>query len=196
MLETPLYGKFQREDTRLVFGPPAPYTVLVRVCIGFGAFMVLYGLFCQATGRPSPIYPQWWAFIGILVVGAGCFAALSLQSIVFDLREKTYTRRQGPGILPRVTRGPTSNIDALVAISEPNARMMTNGVTYHLVLHWKGNVEPIMVLQQDTRQLVSGQPLGVGALQILQRGERYARAIGVPYFDNTNFASKNPVSIW
>lgn len=196
MLETPLYGKFQREDTRLIFGPPAPYTILVRACVAGGAAMMGYGLIAGGTGMATPMYPGWWVFIGLLVVGAGTMAALSLQSMVFDLREKTYVRRQGPGFLPRTTRGSTASLDAIVAISEPNSRMLQGGVTYHLVLHWKGESEPIMVLQQDTRVLPPGQPLNLGAANLLQRGDRYARALGLQFYDNTHFASKCPVPIW
>lgn len=196
MLETPLSGKFQREDTRLIFGPPAIYTNLVNGCLGLGGLMLLYGVVCKAAGRPTPLYPEWWVLIGMLILGAGCLAALSLPSIVFDLREKTYTRRQGPGTFQRISKGPLSRLDAIVAIAEPNSRMMSGGVTYHLVLHWKEHAEPFMVLQQDTRQTVNGQPLNIAASQLLHQGERYARAIGVQYFDNTHFASKNPVTIW
>jgi hypothetical protein len=161
-----------------------------------GGAMILYGLFCLVTGYPSTLWPQWWIGIGFLVLAAAALATLSLPSITFDLREKVYTRRQGPGTFQRVTRGPTSNLDAIVAVAEPNSRMRAGAVTYHLVLHWKGEAEPLMVLQQDTRQLVNGQPLNIAAAQILQRGERYARALGVRYFDNTHFASKCPVPIW
>lgn len=196
MLETPLYGKFQREGKRLVFGPPAMYDHLVKGVGGLGAMMAIYGLFSSATGGATPVYPMWWVLIGTLLLGAAGLAAASLQSISFDLRERVYLRRQGPGMFPRITRGPISALDALVAISEPNSRLISGGVTYHLVLYWKGQQEPLMVLQQDTRQLPMGQPLNIGAAPLLGLGAQFASALGLPYHDNTSFASKCPVSIW
>ncbi|HSI74233.1 MAG TPA: hypothetical protein VK934_13735 [Fimbriimonas sp.] len=196
MLETPLYGRFQGEGRRLVFGPPLIYLHLVKACAAVGGGMVLYGFYAMATGEAVAAYPAWWVMIGLLVAGAAGLAAASLQSITFDLRERVYTRRQGPGMFPRVTRGPISNVDAIVAISEPNQRLQAAGVTYHLVLHWKGQMEPLMVLQQDTRQMVSGQPMNVAAAQLVSQGAAYAKAMGIPFYDNTQFASKCPISIW
>jgi hypothetical protein len=196
MLETPLYGRFHREGKRLVFGPPILYDHLIKLVAGVGGLMTLYGLYATATGTPTPVYPMWWVLIGILLLSAAGLAAASLQSISFDLRERVYVRRQGPGFFPRITKGPISALDALVAISEPNSRLTNGGVTYHLVLYWKGQQEPLMVLQQDTRQLPTGQPLNIGAAQLLERGAQFAAALGLPYHDNTSFASKCPISIW
>jgi hypothetical protein len=196
MLETPLYGRFQGEGRRLVFGPPLLYLHLVKACTGVGVAMSLYGLYALATGEAVAVYPAWWVLVGVLVAGAAGLAAASLQSISFDLRERFYTRRQGPGFLPRVTRGPIDGLDAIVAISEPNQRLHAMGVTYHLVLHWKGHRGPLMVLQQDSRQMISGQPLNIAAAQLVAQGASYAKALGIPFYDNTHFASKCPVSIW
>jgi hypothetical protein len=173
-----------------------PYQMLVKGTIGLGTFMLLYGFLGPILGLDLPLYGGWWVMVGALVALAGFAALFSLQSIAFDLKERTYTRRQGPGTFPKVTRGSISNIDALVCIAEPNSRMIAGGVTYHLVLHWKGRMEPLMVVQQDTRQLPNGQPLNICATQILERGARYAAALGVPYHDNTHFASQCPVPIW
>ena len=84
----------------------------------------------------------------------------------------------------------------MVLIAEPNSRLMNGGVTYHLVLHWKGQSQPLMVVQQDTRVLVPGQPLNIAAQQLLAEGLRFSQAIGIPFFDNSHFASKCPVPIW
>jgi hypothetical protein len=144
----------------------------------------------------AAFYPQWWSMVGVMVGGAAVLAALSLQSISFDLRERKYRRRQGPGFLPRVTIGSVDDLDAVVLVAEPNDRMMQGGVTYHLVLHWKGEREPIMVLQQDTRRLRTGQPLQSAAQPILAQGMRYAKSLRLPFFDNSHFASACPISIW
>ena len=89
-----------------------------------------------------------------------------------------------------------NELDAVVLISEPNSRMLNGGVTYHLVLHWRGATQPPMVLQQDTRVLPSGQPLNLAASQILQLGLAYAHALGLKFFDNSHFASPCPVSVF
>jgi hypothetical protein len=165
--------------------------------------MMAFGVLTPAMNVEGPVYPAWWVGIGLLVVLAGIAAAFSLTSITFDLRERIYKRRQGPGLFPRQTVGPIANLDAIVLISEPNSRLMAGGVSYHLVLHWKarpevggGPLEPFMVLQTDTRQIVSGQPLNIGAQQLLQAGVRYAQATGIPFYDNSQFAAKCPVPIW
>lgn len=189
MLETPLFGRFQGERW-LAFLPPPIYLGLVGACVIFGPSMAIYGLFFEVAS----FYPEWWQMVGLLVTGAGILAALALQSVTFDLREKTYLRRQGPGFFPKTTRGRLSDLDAVVLIAEPNSRLMAGGVTYHLILHWKGVKEPPMVLQQDTRTLPSGMALNYGAAQILAVGFRYAKALGVPFYDNAHFPSRNPMS--
>jgi hypothetical protein len=197
MLETPLFGRFHGENKRLVFSPPAPYHVLVRGTTGFGVFALIYGLGSGVAGYDvAYFYPQWWLLVGTLTTAAGVLAALSLQSISFDLQERHYRRRQGPGMFPKGTYGSLNDLDAVVLIAEPNSRLTANGVTYHLVLHWKNQKEPLMVLQQDTRQVRNGQPLNYAAAQLLQAGMAYARALGVPFYDNSHFPSKCPVTIW
>lgn len=189
MLETPLFGRFQGER-RLAFLPPAIYLGLVRGCVGGGILMVLYGLFFDVAA----FYPQWWQMVGTLLTGAGVLAAFSLHSVTFDLRERVYRRRQGPGMFPNMTQGRLDELDAVVLIAEPNSRLMAGGVTYHLMLHWKGMKEPPMVLQQDTRVLPSGMALNYGAAALLDVGFRYAKALGIPFYDNAHFPSRNPMS--
>jgi hypothetical protein len=117
-------------------------------------------------------------------------AALSLQSVAFDLRERQYRRRQGPGATLRGTKGTFDRLDAVVLIAEPEP--VLGGVTYHLVLHWKALSEPSMVLQSDTRAVPSGAPLNHGAAALRDVGMRYARALGLPFYDNAHFPSGNP----
>jgi hypothetical protein len=139
-----------------------------------------------------PFFQGWWVLTGLAVALAGVLAAYSLQSVVFDLRERTYRRRTGAGVFPKTTRGRISDLDAVVLIAEAGAVMFGGGVTYHLVLHWKGQREPTLVLQQDTRVLPPGQPLNAAAGPMLQRGMQYARALGLPFYDNSHFLSPNP----
>jgi hypothetical protein len=196
MIETPLFGRFMGENKRLVFSAPMPYHYLVRGSIGGGGGMILIGLLTAVTQIDAGPPPPWWCFFGLLVLLAGVAAAFSLVSISFDLGERFYRRRQGPGLFSNLRVGSVNELDALVLVSEPNPSYLAGGVTYHLVLHWKGEAQPIMVVQQDTRMLPPGQPLNIGAHQLLTEGLKYAQAIGIPFFDNSHLAAKCPVPIW
>jgi hypothetical protein len=196
MIETPLYGKFQGENRRLVFSAPTAYHMFIRATGAVGVVMVLYGLLGPVLGVELPLYQQWWLGIGALVIFAAVLAALSLHSISFNLKERIYVRRQGPGLFPRVTRGSINDLDAIVLIAENNARLLNGGVTYHLILHWKGQAQPPMVLQQDTRVLTPGQPLNTWSGPLMNRATTYAQALGIKLFDNSHFLSACPVPIW
>lgn len=191
MLETPLYGRFLGEGRRLVFAAPLPYHAFVR------GTAIVGGLMFVAPILPVdlPLYPMWWHMIGFMVMGAAALAALSLQSVVFDLKERIYRRRQGPGLVLRGTSGRLDMLDAVVVIAEPHHASIPPSVTFHVMLHWKGGVEPPMVLQRETRSLSTGQPLNAHAGTILQRAASYAQALGVQFFDNSYFASPNPVPL-
>lgn len=192
MIETPLVGRYQGEGRRLIFGPPAAYHQLVY---GVGAAGVLF-IFLSIPSSFLDLPSSWWLLIGCLLVAAAILAALSLQLIVFDLKEGTYRRRQGPGIIPVRTHGRLSDLDAVVVISETMVSM-PGTVTYHVLLHWKTSTsEPLLVLHQDTRQLASGQPLNAAAGPILALGAKYAKSLGVNFFDNTYYSSPCPVPLW
>ena len=195
MIETPLFGRFLGENKRLVFAPPMPYQALLKGCLYGGPGMVLFG-FLEAAVGDGPLFPAWWEWTGAFVFFAGVLALFSLASITFNLGERHYKRRQGPGTFVSTTLGSVADLDAIVLIAELNPRIGAGGVTYHLVLHWKAQSQPIMVLQSDTRVLPSGQPLNIGAQQLLSQGLKYAQAIGIPFFDNSHFASPCPVPIW
>ena len=93
------------------------------------------------------------------------------------------------------SQGSIAELDAIVLISEPNSRMINGAITYHLVLHWKGERQPPLVLQQDTRALPGGQPLNYAAAPLLATGMGYAKALGLPFYDNSHFPSANPVPL-
>jgi hypothetical protein len=153
------------------------------------------GLVAPFVGIDLPVSDTWWLFTGLAVGCAGILGAYSLHTMVFDLREGTYRRRlgEGPGRMLASSRGRLSDLDALVLIAEPNSRLMQSGVTYHLVLHWKGQRETPVVLQQETRASPPGLPLSLGGAFLLQVGMKYANALGVPFYDNSHFPSNNPV---
>ena len=190
MLETPLYGRFVGER-RLSFLAPLPYLLLVRACYIGGALCILNGLFFLYQA----FIPAWWQMLGVMLVGAGVLASLSLHSVIFDLREKSYRRRQGPGTFPKLTRGSTNDLDAIVLVAEPRS-FPSAAVTYHLVLHWKGQREPLMILQQDTRAMGPGIPLNAASGQIAAVGHRYAKALGLPFYDNSHIPAPCPRPIW
>jgi hypothetical protein len=192
LLETPLVGRFYGEGRRLTFGAPAPYQFFVRATAAVGIVMVLM----PGIPVPKPLYDAWWTGIGLMVIVAAVAAFFSLQAITFDLRERTYRRRQGPGFLPRFSRGRLDDLDAIVVLTETNTLSLPPSVTYHVVLHWKGMREPLMVLQKDTRLYHAGEPINAHAAAILQLAARYAQALGVRFFDNTYYPSPCPVPIW
>jgi hypothetical protein len=195
VLETPLYGKFVGENRRLVFAPTGPYVALVRGCVIAGLGGAVIGLLAPLAGIELPIYPMWWVMTGAMVGFAGVAAAFAIELVVFDLKERTYRRRQGPGLFPRTWRGRLSDLDAVVLISEPNSRLLNGGITYHLILHWKQQREVPLILQQDTRIIPPGHPLNAAAGPLHQRGTQYAKALGLPFYDNSHFPSANPVPI-
>lgn len=192
MIETPLVGRFYGEGRRLTFGAPAIYHALVRGTGITGALMFI----APHTPLPLPLFDEWWTAIGAMLMVAAIGAAFSLQSIVFDLRERIYRRRQGPGFFPRFSKGRLDDLDAVVVTAELNQIAIPPSVTFHVVLYWKGNREPLMVLERDTRYFSPGQPLNANAGAILQSAQRYAQALGVKFFDNSYYASACPVPIW
>jgi hypothetical protein len=192
MIETPLVGRFYGEGRRLTFGAPAIYHALVRATGIAGAVMFL----APHLPIPLPLYDAWWTAVGAMLLVAAFGAAFSLQSIVFDLRERIYRRRQGPGFFPRFSRGRLDDLDAIVVTAELNQISLPPSVTFHVALHWKGAREPLMVLERDTRTFSANQPLNAHAGAILQSAMRYSQALGIKFFDNSYYPSPCPVPIW
>ena len=191
MLETPLYGKFANEDRILVFSAPTAYHALIRTCVVGGGLATVYGALGFVGVTEPPIGTLWWFCTSLAVCLAGVFAAYSLVMIRFDARTGQYRRREGASAFGATTCGPLTALDALVLIAEPNSRMVPNGVTYHLVLHWKAGAEPPMVLQSDTRAMMGTLNSASGPLR--ERGIRYAQALKVTFYDNAHFPSACPV---
>jgi len=179
----------------LVFAPTGPYRYLVKACYICGLSGAGLGLLGTFVDRELPFGDLWWILVGLAVVGAGVLATHSMEAISFDLRERSYRRRQGAGVSASQARGSLAELDAIVLVSEPNSRLLQGGITYHLVLHWKGKRLPSLVLQQDTRVLPNGQPMNYAAAPLLSAGVRYATALGLPFYDNSHFPSPNPVPL-
>jgi hypothetical protein len=196
MLETPLFGRFGKENRRLVFGPTRTYDLLVNAT-AIGGFVLTLASFKEGglTEFWPGFGPEWCRYTGLAVMGASAWAYFSLVRISFDLKNGTYWRRQGPGFLPQMSSGLVADLDALVLIAETNAGL-NGGVTYHLVLHWKHAKRPLMVVQNDTRTLRPGEPLQSGGVQLMTLGVQYAKALGIPFYDNSHFSSRCPVPVF
>ncbi len=186
-----MHGHFWGENKRLFFSPPLWYDVLSIGCIFLGGLVVVSGWVS------IPILDIFEAFrvAAIFVVVAGLWAMLSSERMLIDLRQRTYTRREGAGPFKRNIRGSLDEIDAIVLIASmavlPTG-IFTN-VTYRLVMHWKGNKEPILVLERADRSFPASNGIHGGNQSILARGMRYAKETKVPFFDNSYFASPNPL---
>lgn len=198
MLETPLFGKFQGENKRLVFSAHTAYLGLIRGTVILGVGTAALGVASPGLTVSLPEPPEWFAIFGTMFALAGVWAAMSLQFIAFDLKERTYRRRQGPGFIPRTTRGSVHNIEAMVLLAEDGraSLSLTSGVTYRLALYWRGNAEPPMVLDQETVRLLPGAPLNYGAARMLANGVRYAQTLGLPFFDNSFTHAPCPVAVF
>ena len=184
MLETPTRGRFLKEDRFLVFEPEPIYLGLVYSCIGGGALAMVYGL----------VEGSWWFnMVGIMVLLAGIWANLSLIRIRFDLKSRTYRRRQGPGFIPQLWQGTIDDLDALVVVASPSL-IAPGAVNYHLVLHWKQNRAPLMVLESDTRAPMGA--LQAGGQPSVMRATKYATSMRIPVYDNTQYMSAHPMAIW
>jgi hypothetical protein len=185
MLETPLFGRFLGENKYLIFAPGKEYLLLVGACI-------LGGLGCTVWGMAEHSF--YFTGLGAAVFAAGVWGGLSLQWISFNLRERVYTRRQGPGIFPKTSRGSFKDLEVLFLLAEERL-LMGRQVTYRLYLQWRGNKEPGMVLQQDYRALLYGHPLNAHAGPLFHLGSRAATALGIHLVDQAHVSTPCPVPI-
>jgi hypothetical protein len=185
MLETPLFGRFLGENKYLIFAPAQEYLWLVGGCVLGGLGGVVYGM----VGRS--IYPT---FVGSMIFAAGSWGALSLQWISFNLRERVYRRRQGPGFFPHTTTGSFNDLEVLFLLAEERY-IVTRQATYRLYLQWRGNREPGMVLQQDYQNIPAGYPLNSGAGRMFHLGVKAANALGIPFVDQAHIPAPCPVPL-
>jgi hypothetical protein len=186
-LETPLRGRFYGENKLLMFAPPLWYDMLVGLCIIGGAIAAIHYL--RNQGESYEI------FTPLAVMVAGVWGAASSERMIIDLRSRSYARFEGQALRKHVTRGMLAELDAMVLTSEqyPHGTGLAAHVVYRLIIYWKGMRQPLLVAEREDRNIPFGAPLNHGAASILQRGARYAAAIGVPYYDNSHMAGKAPV---
>lgn len=165
----------------MVFAPPYWYDGLVIACFVGGTVIFFIGGFMS--------------FIGFLVFCAAIWAVLSNERIACNMALGTYARMEGQGLVKRFVKGSLRDLDALVLITEdvPVPVMGPRTVIYRLVLHWKGSALPPLVVEREMRSISGGGPLNAAAGLILSRGQRYARALGIPFYDNSYYASPSPL---
>ena len=160
------------------------YLTLVYVCIGCGAASAGFGVVVRDFQ---------FLWIGLAVFLSGMWANLSLVRIRFDLKSRTYKRRQGPGLIPRLWQGSVDELDALVVIAETSL-IAPGAFRYHLVLHWKQNKAPLMVLESEVRASMGGPQHG--AQLLVSKATKYATSMKIPVYDNSHFVSPCPITVW
>jgi hypothetical protein len=184
MLETPIFGRYGREERTLSFAPTPFYMgfVYATVVLGFGSF--IWTFFFDGTER---FYVPW---LWLMVLVAGIYGFFSIPRIIFDLRKRSYARYLGSrSFLPRMWRGPIEQLDAVVVIAEAP---MLGRVKVHITLHWKNRLAPPAVLETDAI-LISGGPVQAVTRNTVARATRYAASLQLPVYDNTHFPSPNPL---
>ncbi|MCA0360543.1 MAG: hypothetical protein LCH41_05770 [Armatimonadetes bacterium] len=190
-LETPLSGRIWRE-TRLIFAPPTWYDILTIGCLVFGAVVFFLSFTSTVIGGFGP-----WIFIwlGPVVFLAGLWGQLSSERMTCDLRGRRYTRREGQGVFKRFAAGGLDELDALVLMAELGPSVLGAGatVTYRLVLHWKGNRMPLLIVEQGTYSIMHGSPINSSAGKLAQQGALYARLLQIPFYDNSYYHSPEPL---
>lgn len=192
-LETPLEGRFAKENRRLAFAPPVWYDALVAMCLA-GGLLIVFLSFAGLLFGNAPAYGE---ALGALIAFAGVWAALSNERINFNLTYRTYARLEGQGLRKRMIRGSLDEIDALVLVTEELTMPIrgSRSVMYRLVLHWKGQRHPLLIVEREAHSLPPGAPLNALAGELFHKGQRYAQALGVRFFDNSQFHSPCPVPV-
>ena len=190
-LETPLAGRFWGENKRLSFAPPSWYQTLVALCLIGGLWVGLAGYLGWAW---FPLF-QIGFWLGPALFLAGVWALLSMEYAVFDLRSRTFFRREGTGLFKRTRRGSMVDLDAVVVYCENYPYVvMGRVVIYRTVVHWKSAVVPLLVTEREQAALPAGAPMNYASGPIVARAQRYAQALGVAFHDNTYFHTPPPQS--
>lgn len=175
MLETPTFGKYGREERTLTFEAATPYIAFVYLTLLFGSWLALTSFLNQH---------QVYFLTGLAVILAAIWANLSMTRIRFDLKTRSYRRRQGPGIIgQKLWTGSIDEIDAIVVLREDSMK----GTRFHIVIYWKQQRCPLMALESE----FTGNPS-----RIFAKAQRYSASLQLPLYDNTSFASPNPIPVF
>jgi hypothetical protein len=132
-------------------------------------------------------------WLGPAVLLSGVWALLSMEYAVFELKARTYSRREGKGLFKRARHGPLSELDAVVVYCE-NYPFAPQVVVYRTVIHWKQAAVPLLVTERQQTSVPPGSPLNASSGAIVHRAQTYARALGVTLYDNTHFHTPPPQS--
>ena len=188
-------GRFYGENKRLVFAPPLWYDLLVMVCFLGGPAFAIFSL--MHGGLQIGNAPLVGFFVGIMVTAAGAWAAFSNERMGCDLRNRTYTRLEGQGLSKKLTRGSLGELDAVVLLTEEWAVPLGSArpVIYRLVLHWKNGMQPLLVVDVERHMIPNQEPMHARVAVMLNKGSRYAHALGVTFYDNSYYHSPCPVRV-
>lgn len=169
-----------------MFAPPRWYDFLVWACLVLGPLSTL-------PVSPLPIEPVQRTWLGAAVFMAGLWALLSNERMSVDLRSRTYVRLEGQGLFKRLTKGTLAEIDAVVALTEAPSRGMGSVTVHRTVLYWKGGRLPPLIVSQSVVGATVGTALNAHAGPLVARSAAFARAMGLPFYDNTAFLSPEPL---
>jgi hypothetical protein len=170
----------------LFFGPPTPYLVLVAACIFGGLFMIIYGV----AANP------YWSFVGLMVLLAGLWGMIALQWITFDLKQRTYLRRDGASATTKLARGGIEQLECLFLLAEERpslGNLAGRNITYRIVLQWRGMNLPSMILLQDYRVIPSGAPLQYAADPLFQVATRIGGWTKLPVVPHAHVSISDPI---
>jgi hypothetical protein len=185
-LEIPLRGRLIGENRGLHFGPPLWHDALVLGCLILGPLFSILAYFGFLD------LPLW---LGIAVGFAGAWGYMSAERMTIDLRARTYARREGDGPFKRVSRGRLDDLDALVMLSEqyPVPSLTGRLVIYRLVLYWKNQREPLLVAAREEAVVSHTGHINQAAGRLINDGARFARAMNLPFYDNSHYHSPAPL---
>ena len=171
-----------------MFAAAPGYLGLVRGCVFGGIAAAVFAMFGLIFGFELPPFTAWWMLVGVLVCSAGILATMSLPHITFDLRERTYRRRDGASGFGRLVRGSIANLDAVVVTARHDVSSSLLGgqrsFEFQLTLHWRGQVETPMLVALDYRTVPVGANPQVSAQPILQLAQRVGQALSLPVYNN------------
>jgi hypothetical protein len=195
MLQTPLHGRFQGENKRLVFAPPEWYFWLIYAT-GIAALLFgAHGVDLLRSDLPLLNNPPICKLTSALLVMAGIFAYVSLERMTVDLQERRYRRWFGKSFLPGYAAGRMDEFEAIVVEAQELIGRVGRQVGYRIVLVWKGMRLPVMVVEEVSVSLDPGYPLHAGAGATLARAASFASALGVPLVDRSMMSSPNPIKL-
>jgi len=194
-LETPLQGRFTREGTRLAFAPSPAYDALVLICLIGGPLYGLVTTMGWAILLPNAAFGPGW--VGIAVGLAGLWAAMSNERMTVNLTDRSYRRLEGQGIVKRFVSGSLSELDAVVLMTEvlPMGSLGGTRVMYRLVIFWRGNRQPLLIVDSESSTIAAGAPVQSGAGRLHQIGLNYSAAMGVPFYDNAHLPGRCPLPV-